>query len=350
MELTSKISSQKRNTNIDFARGVAILIMILANSAPYLLINIEVPFWLRFTFSFAAPIFIFLSGYSLNLAFQSNKSIKKILIRPIQILFIAIVIDCFVWKIMPFQTFDVLYAIGISQLLLITIHNIKPKIKLLLLILALFVYALLTFQYDYRFHLIENELCLDNFKVFSINSSIRRMLFDGWFPLMPWFIVSLIGHLANDFNSYLIKNKYFFILGIILIISSYFLFLLFPNWINQPREKYLELFYPITLPYSCLLLGIFIIVITFINSKIKLNSRLNNIGRLSLFVYLIHVLIINYILSNFDLIIINPFITFFLIGILFIVTIFISCKIISLLKLYILKNNITKPILFLLGL
>lgn len=350
MELTSNTSSPKRNKNIDFARGFAILIMILANSAPYILVNIDVPFWLRFTFSFAAPIFVFLSGYSLNLAFKSNKSIRKIIIRPIQILLIAVVIDCLVWKIIPFQTFDVLYTIGISQLLLITIHKTKPKIKLLLLILTLFVYILLTFQYDYRFFLFENELCFDNIKAFSLNSSIRRMLFDGWFPLFPWFSIGLIGYLAKDYNSYVAKNKYFFILGIILIIISYFLFLLFPNWINPPREKYLELFYPITLPYSCLLLGILTLVISFINSKIQLNSRLTNTGKLSLFVYLIHALIINYILSNFDVIIINPFITFFLIGMLFIIIIFMLCKIIILLKPNILKNNITKPILFLLGL
>jgi fucose 4-O-acetylase-like acetyltransferase len=81
MNPISIISSSKRNSNIDFARGLAILIMILANSAPYLLNISDVPFYLRFIFSAAAPIFIFLSGYSLNLSFQNNKSLTKIIIR-----------------------------------------------------------------------------------------------------------------------------------------------------------------------------------------------------------------------------------------------------------------------------
>ena len=67
-----------RNSNIDFCRGIAILIMVLANSAPYILINVNPPFFLRFLFSIAAPVFVFLSGYSLMMSIQKGKSNKKV--------------------------------------------------------------------------------------------------------------------------------------------------------------------------------------------------------------------------------------------------------------------------------
>jgi uncharacterized membrane protein len=228
-----KTYSFSRNANIDFARGIAILVMLLANSAVYLLDITEVPFYLRFISSSAAPIFVFLSGYSLNLSFQKNKSLIKIISRSLQILLIAILIDSFVWKIIPFETFDVLYLIGISQLLLIAIHKLKPKLRLFLLLLSIITYVVITFQIEYRFQIVENSFDLHNFKLFSLKSSLIRMLFDGWFPLLPWFSIALLGYIAKDYSSYHIKIKYPIIIGITLIVSAYLLFSLFTNFINK---------------------------------------------------------------------------------------------------------------------
>ncbi len=324
--------------------------MILANSAVYLLDITEVSFYLRFIFSIAAPIFIFLSGYSLNLSLQSNKSLIKIISRSLQILLIAILIDSLVWRIIPFETFDVLYLIGISQLILVAIRKLKAKLKFFLLLLSIIVYVVITFQFKYRFQIVENSFDLHNFNLFSLKSSLIRMLFDGWFPLLPWFSIALLGFLSKDFNSYHIKIKYPTIIGITLIVSAYLLFSLFINFINTPRDKYLELFYPIRLFYGIFLCGLFILLHIFINSKFEIKSIFNNIGKLSLFVYLIHTLIINFILTKFNFTIISNFFTFIIIELLFIITILIICNLIKNVKPYLLKYKITKPILFFLGL
>jgi fucose 4-O-acetylase-like acetyltransferase len=176
------------------------------------------------------------------------------------------------------------------------------------------------------------------------------MIFDGWFPLLPWFSVALLGYLAEQYNYTRKYTKYYFIAGIINFIGSYSLFIFFPASINYPREKYLEIFYPISIIFSIQLCGIFTLILIFINSKIELKSMVTYIGKSSLFVYLIHTIIIKNILTKFHFTFINIFVSFFINGILFLITIYISCTIISFLKPYLLNNKITKPILFILGL
>jgi uncharacterized membrane protein len=105
---------QVRNKTIDSFRGMAIIIMIAANSWPYIYPYDNCPFLLRVLFSTAAPIFIFLSGYVYQ--FQNSLKGKRPLYkRPLQILLLAVLIDSLVWKIVPFVTFDVLYLIAISM-------------------------------------------------------------------------------------------------------------------------------------------------------------------------------------------------------------------------------------------
>ena len=52
----------KRDQAFDGMRGLAIILMIASNVAPYALAYPH-PLWLRSLGSFAAPIFIFLAGY-----------------------------------------------------------------------------------------------------------------------------------------------------------------------------------------------------------------------------------------------------------------------------------------------
>ena len=105
----------ERFDTIDFFRGIAVLIMIIANSTPYLFdfSNLNL---IRIIFSLAAPIFIFIAGFTT----QMNKINKKpeSLTRIIQILIIAIFIDFFIWHSIPLFTFDVLYLIGFSKIIL----------------------------------------------------------------------------------------------------------------------------------------------------------------------------------------------------------------------------------------
>jgi fucose 4-O-acetylase-like acetyltransferase len=337
-----------RNTKIDACRGIAILIMVLANSAPYILINVEIPFILRFLFSLAAPIFIFLSGYSLHLSFGKGKKSKKILIRSLQIVFIAVLIDVFIWRIVPFQTFDVLYLIGFSQIALILINKFNIKIKTIIFFLSIIIYVILILNCNYRFKQTENNLVYGHL---SFYSSLIRMLFDGWFPFFPWFSISMAGYLSYNYKEQIKNNSILLMIGgVFLLIISYILFIIFPSYINLPREKYLELFYPINNIYFLSLLGILTIILVFITSKLKIKPFPTIIGKFSLFFYILHTIIINFLIIDFvEYINCKPFARFIIIGILFQILLFLTSRILDVYLPYFSRNKKNKPLLFVLG-
>lgn len=337
-----------RNSTIDSCRGIAILIMVLANSAPYILINVEIPFVLRFLFSLAAPIFIFLSGYSLHLSFEKGKKAKKILMRSLQIVFIAILIDVVVWRIVPFQTFDVLYLIGFSQIALILINKLNIKIQTFIFFLSIIISIFLIVNCNYRFKQIENNF---DYSHLSVYSSLIRMFFDGWFPFFPWFSISLAGYLSYNYKEQFKKNSILFMIsGMFLLIISYFLFIIFPSYINLPRENYLELFYPINNIYFLTLLGIFIIIMVFITSRFKIKSFPTIIGKFSLFFYIFHTVIINFLIIDFvKYLTFKPFTSFIIIGLFFQILLLVTSKLLDIYLPYFLKNKKNKPLLFVLG-
>ncbi len=341
---------KQRNNNIDFARGIAILIMVCANSAPYFLDRVQIPLILRFLFSTAAPIFIFLSGYSLALSFNNGKTVKQNLKRAFQILFIAILIDIAVWSIIPFQTFDVLYLIGFSQIGLILIYTKSTHWKIGLFILTLIIYFFVLSNLNYSFKIIENEFSLTSLNSYRIKTTLKRLLFDGWFPILPWFSISLAGYLAQIFKLNIKTKKIIWYTGLILIIVSYIIHIQFSNFIIVPREKYLELFYPVTIPFLLYLAGLLIMLTQFIRSDLKFNSIISSIGKFSLSVYLFHTILINFIISRLIINTGHQAILFAIICILFISIIIIFCKTLTYLKPILIKHKIGRTLLFFLGL
>ena len=101
-----------------------------------------------------------------------------------------------------------------------------------------------------------------------------------------------------------------------------------------------------------LIIIIVIIVVYLLKTRTNrfISRFLTNIGKLSLFVYLIHTLIISFLLTKFHFTIINDFTTFIITELLFIATILIICNLINIVKPYLMKYKMTKPILFILGL
>lgn len=344
-----KICKPSRNSSLDLLRGIAIVIMVFANSAPYILTTSAPPLLIRVFFSCAAPLFIFLSGYSLNLALKNNKSIMELIIRAAQILLIAIAIDVFIWRIVPFETFDVLYLISISQLFLILLHPLKSNFKLIILVGLIILFCLLISNFTYRLQLVEHEITNFNIANYSLLSSIQRMLFDGWFPILPWFIIALSGYLISDY-SIVLKRTFGFGLGLTFLIASLFVFHLFPNFVNQPREKYLEIFYPVSFPYFLLLIGLFLVTIVIINLKLKAVSFLKQLGKMSLFAYPLHVLLIQFVVIKTHFSFANKYVLALIIGIIIVVLIYLATICINKLKTTFDKNYFLKFILFLLGL
>ena len=290
----------RRLNTIDFLRGIAVFIMIIANSTPYIF-NLSSYNTLRIIFSLAAPIFIFLAGYTTQMNFENNKPEK--LIRIFQVILIAVIIDIFVWRSIPFYSFDVLYLIGVSKLLLFILNKyFNRAIKLFILFLSIFVFVLLSQNLFYRFNLSDLNIDLlykDSYYYFK-SGALKRFFYDGWFPLFPWFMLVLMGALSYKFNS--IKSRHFFFLLILIgLFTLIFLVFYFNMTTFIVREKYFEIWYPLYGIKLLLPIAVILIIIGTINLYSSINFRIFNIlGQNSLFAYLLNA-IFDSILDSYNL-------------------------------------------------
>ena len=341
----------KRLASIDLLRTISIIIMIIANSSPYILVSPH-SIWLRLISSLAAPLFIFLSGYSFFVSFNQNKNFYHKFSQAFYLIISAVFLDVIIWHIFPFQTFDVLYLISFALLINTLIFKLNMKIKLILAVAFICASFILQFIFKYRFNIIDNQLNNINWNEINMYSifEIKRCFIDGWFPLFPWLGISILGHIFAQ-KSELIFNHQKFLKWVSLTTLIIFGILLIDNQINlQERQGYLELFYPpsvffifFELSFIVLLLSIFH-KFDFINKpKFKFFCLL---GRKSLFIYLYHAFIISFLFQNY-LIPLSPLL-FSVIILLFI----ISCFILAFIAEFLEKNNYLRylPLKTILGL
>lgn len=271
--------------------------MLIANSWPIIYPFNDTPIFLRAIFSIAAPIFIFLSGVSFRIVFESGKSNNKVWTRCLQILFLGMFIDLAVWQIVPVSTFDVLYLIGVSGII---VWHIGPHLinRFGWAIVALILPIHLLFLSFYEFNL--SDISLDRFiEDYTILSALKRMFLDGWFPLFPWLGISLLGYISFSMRDHFKKwHKQMFIIGMV-ILMVYIISLGFTDLAQPTRDGYAELFYPVKNWFFLLLIGLFSIIISGFSSKIKFADFIQKIGAYSLSIYLIHTVFIEFILTPF---------------------------------------------------
>jgi uncharacterized protein len=290
--------------SLDFLRGIAVLIMLFANTAPYVL-AIDNSYFFRLIFSSAAPIFIFLSGYTIELKLKTSNLNFFNFLRPIQILIIGVLIDICVWRIYPFLTFDVLYLISFSQILLIALNYSSKKVILKVILFFIFLILVIFFKFEYRFIITEPEFgSYLSIPLLKDYNPIKRLFLDGWFPILPWFAIALLGSLYSSIEKIINSNRIllFLISSILLIAYSVFNSL---NYLPVSRVQYLELWYPLKDYMFCFVLGCILFSIFVLKSNLlsSINELIKDffitIGRNSLFIYLFQTVIINVYLSLF---------------------------------------------------
>lgn len=280
---------------VDTLRGLAIILMVPANLAPYL--SEPHSMWFRILGSFAAPTFIMLSAGMIILRGEKH-SLSYYLKRGGIVVGVGVLLDTLLWNIFPFTSFDVLYPIGLAMPLLYLLRKLESRELLYIsIILILGTYVL---QAIFGYHAEALEVYFDDMWLPSAARILQSWFIDGWFPIFPWLGYAFIGALffRTLFAEGIGISHHFVTLGIVLTIVGFaLLFAPIPfvrniadGSILETRGGYSEIFYPPTFAYIFTSIGIVVLSSTLLR-RMRFNpthSVLGFFGRHSMMVYILH--------------------------------------------------------------
>jgi uncharacterized membrane protein len=279
--------SDARDPSIDVLRGIAILTMVEANMAPYVL-RTPHPMFLRVVGTFAAPTFVFVAGMMVGGSRRSAK-MGHTLRRAALLLFIAAGIDVGFWHIVPFEGVDVLYLIGLALPIAATCLRLDPRMHASIAVAIVALTPIVRDRIGYGPLLPDPDPW----------PFWRRWLVDGWFPVFPWLGVALLGTSFGRLRA-MSKPRAEVVIGGALIVSGGLALAGRPP-VLITRGGYSELFYPPTIGVLSVSIGSCLLVLSLIR---RLSSHLplgwvETYGRASLLIYVAHTALIAFVFEHF---------------------------------------------------
>ena len=326
-------SKTRRIDSIDVLRGLVMVIMALDHVRDYfhqsvnpLDLSTTTPFlfFTRWITHFCAPVFVFLSGTSIYL--QSLRKTKKVLQsflikRGLWLIFIEIVIISFAWTFNPhFQIIilQVIWAIGISMVLLALLVRLPFKVILVIGFIIVFGHNLLDipesapgFVPGFWWDLLHHGF----FARYPIGQSHVLLIL---YPFLPWVGLMMLGYCTGVFFSPKFtagqRRKILNLTGIGLIVL--FIVVRFINGYGNPQPWHTQkngLFtflsfinlqkYPPSLLYMCIMIGpAFLLLSLFEKIKNGFAQAIKVYGRVPFFYYVIHLYVIHLVSAAFVLI------------------------------------------------
>jgi uncharacterized membrane protein len=296
-----------RDRTIDTLRGLAIFTMAASNMAASVAAQPH-PFGLRLYGSFAAPLFILLSGMMVALTAQTKGyAWKHFLVRGTMIMMAGVFVDVVIWNgLCPFVDVDILYLIGLSVPLAFLSQRLGTSSQLIIVVLIFSLTPLLQKILGYTEYV--NPISLwgeqtNTVPVKTQTSIFNHWIVDGWFPIFPWLGFSFLGVKFayqrwnyQTFNTFGRKSILLLGLGILAFGSAIWWF--YPGNLLI-REEASELFYPPTIGYIITAIGLILTLFYIVDRKPSLfiYTPLRALGESSLFMYLIHIPLIEYVIS-----------------------------------------------------
>ncbi len=314
-----------RIESIDILRGLVMVIMALDHVRDYFHYgsffsdpsNIEtttpILFFTRFITHYCAPVFVFLAGTSAFL-YGSKKTkpelFKFLLTRGIWLIFLEIVVNNFIWTFdfsYSTQLFQVIWAIGFSMVCLSFLIYLSKKILLVLGIILVVGHNILdniimngqSFQ-DIVWYLMHQQ----KFLVVKPDHIIVLQ-----YPVIPWIGLIILGYLLGTFYQkgfdIDVRKKWLLRLGVGLIILFFSIRGLnvygdlIPWSTQDTMTKTIFSFfslskYPPSLLFICITLGPSLLFLWMFDSiKNKVTDIFLVFGRVPLFYYFLHVLLIH---------------------------------------------------------
>jgi hypothetical protein len=318
----------KRDAFIDFARAFAMLVMFFAHLLPHFsATEIDTYFFFRLLSSSAAPLFLFLTG----LNFSTKQTLREAFSKAFVFLSLAAFIDVVLWQIIPFYSFDVLYCIGFAYPLLYFFNKFNKWAQLS----AIFGILIISFLLQKNFQQVIFEHNLNQWSQFDWKEVLTNLFYNGWFPVFPWLSFMFLGVMSKTYQlPTRMKHWSGFVIGVALCAFSIY-------WIQKSDlflpEMAVELFYPANNAFMLYALS-FLFLFWFLQplvAKLKPTFFLGQFGRYSLFYYLLHLTLLTIfspIIDQFISLNWNPFVTFILVYLLFLLLLFSFVGLIQLLK------------------
>lgn len=279
-----------RSHAVDALRGAAIVSMFAANLAGPCL-SPPHPLWLRAYGSFAAPTFVFLAGMMTSLG-RRRAPLGHLLKRSLWLVGLAVAIDLLCWGVDPFETFDVLYLLGLALPLVGLTARLELWLQALLAALVLLATPWLRQRLGYG-PLLPDHLAYPW-------PAWRRLLVDGWFPIFPWLGVALLGGVFGRLDPLRPERKRWLLpVGSLLSLAGALAWLLSPPHLVT-RLGYSELFYPPSGPYLAIALGAVLLLLRGFDALERRFALgwLVLLGRSSLLLYVSHVALIALVLDE----------------------------------------------------
>jgi uncharacterized membrane protein len=274
--------------------------MVASNLAAEVLAGSQ-PFLLRLYGSFAAALFITISGMMVyHTAKTKGYGARHFLLRGGLILLVGVLVDVLIWRIYPFTTVDVLYLIGVSIPIAYLLSRASSRFRWTIVVIIFLATPILQSVLGYTRY--PTELTLlgqPTIIVPNQTSVLNHWIIDGWFPLFPWLGFSILGvNIAEsrltEADSPGFKSK-----NTVLVTAVLLLCLGIATWLLYPgplmvRSGYAELFYPPTVGYIATASGLFILLLLLVDRSRSafLYRPLNTLGESSLFMYILHLMLI----------------------------------------------------------
>jgi len=313
-----------RIESIDVLRGIVMVIMALDHVRDYfhqsgdpldLATTTPLLFFTRWITHFCAPVFVFLSGTSIYL--QSLRKTKKVLQsflikRGLWLIFIEIVVISFAWTFNPHYNiivFQVIWAIGISMVLLGLLIRLPLNVILITGLIIVFGHNLLDipesapgFKAGFWWDLLHHGF----FAAYPISQSHVLLIL---YPFVPWVGLMMMGYCSGVFFSQKFtvgqRRKKLNRVGIGLIVL--FIALRFTNGYGNPQQWHIQkngLFtflsfinvqkYPPSLLYMCMTIGpAFLLLLFFEKIKNGFTAAIKIYGRVPFFYYVAHLYLIH---------------------------------------------------------
>ncbi len=291
----------QRDKTIDILRGLAIFIMVGANMSALVWAEPH-SFWFRIYGSFAAPFFILLSGMMVAYGREKGKTVQHFLLRGALVVLVGLLVDMSVWQIYPFMTYDVLYLIGLGLPLTYLFLQLHSKYRWFIIAAIVALTPVLQQHFGYTEYPTERYLTGElTVEVEQQTSILNHWLIDGWFPVFPWLVFSLLGGLFGEMRikkNTLQLTKKTWITALLLLVAGAIMWLLYPG-AQYVRAGYSELFYEPTIGFVLVAVSTFVLVQLLVDKKpdTAIFRPFTLLGESALFMYILHAAIIQYVLS-----------------------------------------------------